>query len=294
MDLTNRFGTITLSRTIEVFAPIFVLAHNWNIDDNHEKVLACKKQYIEDALLQEFKCNRISGKVVRNPVTDDYDELVEYQLDYKATSFDIKAATNFLFSLLRKNGNPILHQLVNGDDLSCGISKKENVAEEDDIDSDICSMVDDMPLHILKKKVTELTNEKDKWDKSIAIAAKIGLLFYEKELTKPATEAAFIDEYEKWFTGIPKKTISMIYKSLPDGYRNTGSRPVTKVDCIDDDMVDTIMEASVAAGFITQKDGAKDSKELKERLEADEYEVPSDSYIKRIAGTCKRVALKNR
>lgn len=277
MDLTARFGTITLSRTLEVFAPIFVLAHNWNIDDIHEKVLACKKQYIEEALLQEVKCGRLHGKIRGRLLTDHDEEPLGYELDYKATSFDIKEATCFLFGLLRRHGNSILHQLVKEGDVGSGLSRDEDVAEENEIDSDICNSVEAMPVSTLKKKVAELSNEKVKWDKSLVIAAKVGLLFYEKGLSKPSTEKAFKAEYAKEFAGIPNKTVSLIYKSLPAEYRNLGEKPPKETNDLD-----PVIKAAVLAGAQSGERDSMNAKSLRKSLSMEGYEVPSDGVLEKI------------
>lgn len=180
-------------------------------------------------------------------------------------------------------------------------ASESTVASDDgelDLSPEDHAKIEGYALPVLKKKVKELTNEKVKWDQSITAATKVGMLFYEQELERPATEAAFKAEYKKWFGHLPASTIEKIYRSLPHQYRNRGERPTEKVEVfsrIDEDMVDTIMEASVVAGFITHKEGTdvvKDAKTLAERLEGDSFEVPAPNYLKRIVGTCKRVAEK--
>ncbi len=280
MDLTTRFGTITLSRTIEVFAPIFVLAHNWNLDDKHEKVLAGKKQYIRDILLEEVRSKRLKGKIVSNLAYDAEDEPVGYELDFTATSFDIKEATQFLFGVLRKTGSPILRQMVQGGELRGLAVPEEVVAGKDDIDANICIAVEAMPLPILKKKVKELTNEKVKWDRSIEIAAKIGLLFYEKQLAKPASEKSFVAEYEKEFQELPKlpnTAVSKIYKALPVEYRNLGGSPQQEIVAID-----PIIKAAVLAGAQSGGRNSMNVKSLRKSLSVEKYEIPDESILEKI------------
>lgn len=299
MKLYEKYPVMRLEQILDIFTSIFVILHNWNIDDTYDKVKLSKRKYIKKFLL-----NAVYDDTLYSNIADKYtaDEILEISLGghidqlviENETWLEVVPAFEMLLGKLGKSTSDLSCCLSRSDVLLSG-TPSDTDEFEDKLPEDIRTKIQNMDVPELKKKVIELTNEKIKWDKSLAIAAEIGLLFYEKGLTKPATEPAFKSEYEKWFKGIPKKTISMIYKSLPVKYRNLGVRPVEIIEnagTIDEDMVDTIMEASVAAGFITQKEGVKDFKELKERLDGDEFEVPSDNYMKRITGTCRRVAQK--
>lgn len=304
MDMVTKFPAIQLSTVIEVFAPLFALVHNWNDGDRFDQVLIAKKEFIKDTLLNEVVSGRMQGAVANKkiydldgtPIVDNKNNYLT-ELDDAATWFDMKEATSFLSNILHQQRTPFLCSLANGTEASGQASSDEGVGADDRIGEDIIQSVEAMPLPILKKKVKELSNEKVKWDRSLEVATKIGLLFYEKGLTKHATEKAFIAEYSKEFGGIPKKTVSMIYKSLPNQYRNLGERPlevVENVGLLDEETVDTILEASVVAGFITKKEGVRNIADLKDRLEGEDVVVPSDDYMKRITGSCKRVALRHK
>lgn len=297
---------IRISEVITIFLPKIMETKEWAEYDTFDSAYRDIRAMIIARIQNAVDNRNVPGKIKYVESTAYCDEfgVPEHEVDvfnsYVRTSNVINWAVTagYLGTDARANVDLALSMTGTPDTRTIEESGHSTVVPEQEAElalyGDKLEQIDNAGIPWLKKKVKELTNEKAKWDRSIEIASGIGLLFYEKELQKPATEPAFKAEYQKWFDGIPKKTVSMIYKSLPEGYRNTGTRPTTKVDGIDEDMVDTIMEASVAAGFITQKEGTKDFKELKCRLEADDYEVPPDSYIKRIVGTCKRVALKNR
>lgn len=144
----------------------------------------------------------------------------------------------------------------------------------------------------LRKKVVELTNEKVKWDRSIAVATQIGLLFYEKGLEKPVTEKLFFEEYNKYFEGLPRSTALMIYKALPPTYRNTGGSPAKVPTGADDDTVDRVIQVSTYAGYLSHKEGLDVLDELGERLAEDEYEAPTDTHLNAIKKACRKVAGK--
>lgn len=284
MDILSKFKTITLQGSIELFAPIFVLVHHWNVGEKYSDVFASKKKFIEDTLIQEVKFERIRG-VIRNKLVcnddgyhiADYDGDDAYELDYETTQFDLAEVTNLLFKAMRKNGSPVLRLMVNQVESDSRTFKDEDVSEEDGIGTDICSSVEAMPVSTLKKKVKELSNEKVKWDKSLVIAAKVGLLFYEKGLSRPATEKAFKAEYAKEFAGIPNKTVSLIYKSLPAEYRNLGEKPPKETNDLD-----PVIKAAVLAGAQSGERDSMNAKSLRKSLSMEGYEVPSYGVLEKI------------
>lgn len=123
---------------------------------------------------------------------------------------------------------------------------------------------------MVEKKVKELSNEKDKWDKSIVAAAKIGLLFYEGKLPKPATKPEFVEQFGNEFEKLPKSTVEKIYQSLPAEYRNTGGSPAKEPTGVDDVTVDNIIVVSAYAGYLTNKEGLSVFYDIEERLAEDE------------------------
>jgi len=285
MQVTDKFGQIKLKSVLDTFVPLFVLEHNWNVDDKFENVAESKRKYLHNLLLERCEQGSLNGEIKTYDVDTPhgYDEII----DMDETSFSIDETFKLLFGILLKNGSSVMSKYMGAE--AAGKIECEHVA---DIDDETQKRVDEMSIPELKKKVKELSNEKVKWDKSIEAACQVGILFFEKGIAKQATEKVFIDEFNQYFSGLPKKTISMIYKALPCEYRNTGGSPAKEAMGIDDDAVDTIIEASTFAGYLTHKEGVDVLEELQERLAEDEYEIPPDTYLKAIAGACKKVTRK--
>ena len=296
MDMLIKFPEIRLSTAIEVFAPMFVLGHHWNEGDTYPQVFENKKQFVKDTLLGAVASGQIKGdaphKVVRGddgyPILVGDNDLV-HELDVKETWFDTDEATRMLFGLLKDKKCKAFDMLA---DL---VSRKP--VEEDVIDQGIIDGVEAMPLPMLKKKVTELTNEKVKWDYSIKAATQIGLLFYEGQVEKNSSFEKFKAECKSRFNGLHGSTAKMIYDSLPDEYRNLGTKPSaaskksdSQISGLDVDAVDTLIEMAVAAGYLTMRNGVTDLQGLKGDLEADEIELLDGPYLGSVSGKCKKIA----
>lgn len=135
-------------------------------------------------------------------------------------------------------------------------------------------------LPSLRKQVSELSAEKDKWDASIEAATKIGLLFFENGIEKPISKVAFINEFAEHIgSGLHDSTIERIYKSLPTEYRQKGGRP--KKTKSGNNVVDVAaIKAAVYAGSIFETDNAKSLNKLKRSLKEGEYEIPADDILK--------------
>lgn len=148
-----------------------------------------------------------------------------------------------------------------------------------------------MTIPILKKKVAELSAEKEKWDTSIEAAVKIGLLFYENKLEKPTTKDSFIEEFaEQLGKGLPDSTIEKIYKMLPTGYKLKGGRPKKSTGASGSNTAsDSAIKAAVYAGSIYETNDAKSLDKLKKTLKEAEYEVPSDEILNKIIAAVKDI-----
>jgi len=152
--------------------------------------------------------------------------------------------------------------------------------------------IKNMSVPTLRKKVKELSDEKIKWDRSIAAATKVGLLFYEKGLERPAKEEDFKAEFKRYLDDLPGTTITRIYKSLPVSpiqYKKAGYAPTKQPAAIDDEALDMIIEAAVASGLIASEAEFKDAKELEQLFTRFEFDIPPAKYLKVISGAARRV-----
>ncbi|HCE66861.1 MAG: hypothetical protein A2X82_11615 [Geobacteraceae bacterium GWC2_55_20] len=302
-DFIRRQTDISVADAIEILTPIFLRAIQWNPDGDISKIKAEKAQFIEHTIVQFVNNKGINGNLVYYnevdnngfPIVDD-EEYVSQKLSRTRSIVDCKQLLSLFHYNFKKDYivPPELEELLNIKSFGPSPEKKPDsiTSSDNPLDEEVPQNIREMPETILRKKVAELSNEKDKWDKSITTAAKIGLLFYEKELPIPTTEDAFVSDFIKEFSGLPKKTISMIYKSLPAKYRNKGGSPPKESVGIDDDTLDLIIETAVASGLIIGDEEVKDAKELEKQLARLEFDVPPEEYLRVISGACKRVLKK--
>jgi len=146
----------------------------------------------------------------------------------------------------------------------------------------------------IKKYYGMLQVEEAKSRKAIQIATNIGLLFYEKGLDIPATSPEFLEAYKKQFAGIPMRLVKLIQESLPDKYVSFAGANSKDSEGIDDDTLDAIIEASIAAGLLCRQDEIKDAKDLEQKLTRSGFEKPPQQFLKAISGACKRVLKKQK
>ncbi|TGU71623.1 hypothetical protein E4633_15045 [Geomonas terrae] len=142
----------------------------------------------------------------------------------------------------------------------------------------------------IKKYYGMLQEEVKKLNKTIGIATRIGLLFYENNLPKPANAPIFREAYNKAFDGIPMRLVERIYNSLPEEYKSYTDRSV-KPD-INEDTLASIIDASVAAGLIRSKGELANVKELEQKLINFELEALPTEHLKGISGACRRLYKK--
>lgn len=272
---------ISVSFAIELMTPMFLRAQQWDMHDDIAKLRSDAEKFIADTI----KSNRefLNGHFVpsdpgmydRDKSMVDCKKLLElFHVNFISKRYVIPTELEEMLGITQQKES--------------NHSQNANFSSDEEPPQSITKMT----IPALRKKVAELANEKDKWDKSIVAAAKIGLLFYEKGLSKPTTEKEFVAEFSKEFDDLPKTTISKIYRSLPPEYRNKGGSPQKEASGIDDDTIDTIIEAAVAAGLIIGGEEVKDAKDLSQKLTRYEFEAPPEKYLRAISGACKRVHKK--
>lgn len=118
LNLFEKFREMPLYRAIEYFAPIFVIFHNWNVDDTTPKVRSSKNKYIKEQLIRAVEEGRIPGKIVEilaldahgNVIGDDWDP--KYVVDEKKTTIATKETIECLFELLTKNKSDIQKHII--------------------------------------------------------------------------------------------------------------------------------------------------------------------------------------
>jgi hypothetical protein len=157
-----------------------------------------------------------------------------------------------------------------------------NIFYEDIISEETILKYKDLPLPLMKQQVVMLAAEKKKSDAAIIAAVKIGLLFYEEGLSKPATKDLFIAEYKKHLDKLPSlhdTTIERIYRHLPEGYRRSlaGGKVVAEST-----ELDQIIKAAVFAGYKEGTEGDITGNDLVSALRDESYKVPEEGIIQKI------------
>jgi hypothetical protein len=131
MNLLEKFSTISLQHVIEMFTPIFVFYHNWNVDDTSAKVKRTKREFIRDKLLDASNKNIISGNLVYRDAYDKngnqmYDGYgyVETTVDYYKTTFNLEEVFNFLIEIVISNKSTLPYIIVKKDGLTSSTTTK--------------------------------------------------------------------------------------------------------------------------------------------------------------------------
>lgn len=139
---------------------------------------------------------------------------------------------------------------------------------------------------LIKKHYGMLRNDESKYRRAISVAAKIGLLFYERSLGTPTTRVAFLEAYRQEFDAIIKndELAKEIYSQLPEQYR--GSSSIKTGDPVD---MLPIVKAAVYAGSIYDTDDVKDLGKLKKELLENNYKIPSDEVLLNIIEATKDI-----
>jgi hypothetical protein len=137
----------------------------------------------------------------------------------------------------------------------------------------------------LKRHYGMLRIKESEWRRAVSIAAKIGLLFYERSLGKPTKRPAFLEAYKAEFDSMLKNdTIARyIYDNLPEEYCGGSGTPRSDTD------IGPIVKAAVYAGSIYEDKSVRDIDSLKDQLRSDEYELPSDDVLLKIIQAVKDI-----
>jgi hypothetical protein len=133
-------------------------------------------------------------------------------------------------------------------------------------------------FNALKRHYGMVRDEESKWRRAVAIAAKIGILFYERSLNIPTTKAAFLAAYKKEFDAILQNDslAKHIYRNLPDNYQGVTKAPESRLD------IDPIIKAAVLAGAQSGDRDSMNIKTLKKSLSVESYEIPSEDILEKI------------
>lgn len=306
MDLYNHLASskyISISNIITLFAPKIMEIKDWNEYDDFETRYKSTVNKLERKMAGAVRNKFADGKLVYVESSTYCDEfgipIQELNLNesYIATDNVIRWAirNNYISNTSGKTKTVITNE-QNSNDCNNKEDADNFVAYNSDCDDELPDDLNDKismaDVPWLRKKVKELTNEKVKWDKSIVAALKVGLQFIERGLTSDITKDAFAAEFANELKGLHKKTVRMIHKSLPIDCRNTGGSPCKEPECIDDETIDRIIEASIAAGLIYGAEEVKSAKDLEQKLARFEFDIPPEHHLKIISGACKRVLKK--
>jgi hypothetical protein len=137
----------------------------------------------------------------------------------------------------------------------------------------------------LKRQYGMLRGEESKWRRGVAIAAKIGLLFYERGLNKPTTRAAFLTAYKPEFDAVLQNDslAKHIYRNLPESYQGVTKAPVNPAD------IETIVKAATLGGYSVGGRDVDDLNAFKKMLSREKYIVPDDTVLEVILATVEKL-----
>lgn len=325
-ELFNRSGQVTFSTAITLLQPVYLYAHSWNKTDKVAEVVRKNEIYIcNKILIKGIDQGNIKGTYNYKAEVDGFDQPIYdqetndkiYILDLLSSWVDISSLIKYVYADIDDiNCIPVeLQQYVDDVMEEAGNeSIKLETMPNNCIDNDKYldnSLIDNEPLKYLNIKNLKLENvTKEKFDeikkyygmlqreeaksrKAIPIATNIGILFFEKGLSKPATKPEFMNAYKKEFSGIPLWAVDSIYEGLPDSYKSLAKCDNKQDACIDDDAVDAIISAAALAGFIARSEGVEALQDIKVRLAESGFEVPPDTYLKAITAVSKKLIKKN-
>ena len=301
------------SSAIPLLLHIYMDAHNWNADDYIGEVYQKKRDYVIDkVLVLNIKNKNIAGHCVYKSVFDDggypfIDEetgdLVE-KLDLEKSDVDLIGLIQYLVKdlkdisiipgelLIAAGIEPPTRNTSEVNSSGNGEINKDDVFYEDVISDETILKLMDLPLPKMKQQVAMLAAEKKKTDAAVMAAAKIGLLFCEERLQKPANEKLFVTEYKKHldkFPALHDTTIKRIYKNLPDGYRFT--RDGGQAPCDHADMRPVIKAAALAGSMANIKDSMNIGS-LKKSLSVEQYVIPPDDILEAIIAAVKNLEIE--
>lgn len=305
---------ITFYEALEVLVPLFVKVHKWNVGDDVNKIRSAKYDLLKSLFEQIVEKKYVEGEVVRdyeydidgNIIFNGYDapEQVTYlgQSTMKSSML-FRYVEGYLkhfkyaipYELLILNGKLTKENIgANGDNIEqegevLSADFEAKYPKFDDLDINNPSKE---KLQALKKKYGELRDDASKSKAAIPIATQVCQQFYEMASAGQVTEKAFVEEFAKKCSVVSKKTVSMMYKSLVSDIKSKGGSPIKEPSGIDDDMVDTVINATALTGYLSCKEGSEFLADLEERLGEDGYDIPPDTYLKAITGACKRVIKK--
>jgi len=273
-EFVTRKNYLSFNEAIKVLLPIYVNAHNWNVDETIGMVYDRKNKYILNSiLLGGINNKRLTGSIIYSEVYDSggfpvidpvYGDILE-ELNYVQSKVDLKSLLEFIVDDLKGVSNVPADLL-----LAAGVHNSLPSCQPK-VDNSIAA------------ELGTLRNEKQKWHDSIRAAVRTGMLFFEGKLPIPATKEDFMSEFkEQLGEGLPDATIEIIYKALPGKYRNRGGRP--KKTTID---VENIIRAAAYAGTLHEAPEHLTILNLKRDLKKAGITPPDDATLKIIIEAVK-------
>lgn len=284
-EFVARNENVKLSDIVPMLQMIYVNAHNWNVDDTIQSVFESKKSYaLNNVLLDNIKNNVIDGcikyEVIVDPEgypvnTDPFTGEPIPTLMQRDSYVNVKSLVKYIVDDIRDTA-VIPNELLIAAGMSIDVTDK-NCSEKSD--------------HAISRELGTLRHEKLKWDASIKAATEIGLLFYKDELPKPATMEEFIAEFNSRVGGLPNTTVEMIFKALPEDYKQKTKRKKisTVATGISSEDLSTAIKAAVYAGSLFETPDAKDVKRLTELLNEYEYQIPPEPVLQKIIEAVKAI-----
>jgi len=304
-ELIKKRRLTRFSSVIPLLLPIYMDAHVWNDDDYVAEVYERKRKYIIDKILLLYTKNNNIDCTPRYKWTldDKGDPRINGETGEPIQELDLQESDVDLVELIRCMVNDHKDRLTFPDELliaagiqppnATGIQKRIEVDSETEGADDKYPVYKDLKFvglpknkfDDLKRHYGMLRDEESKWRRAIAIAAKIGILFYERNLDKPTNRDAFLAEYKAEFDTILKNdTVAKhIYSSLPEHYRGGKGGRENTVDIV------PIIKAAVYAGSIYDTDDVKYLETLKSDLAGHQYRVPPDEILMKIIEATKDI-----
>lgn len=290
------YETLTIEKIAEMLATHKLADKEYASEVDYDMHKSKCVSEMQDILYNNIKGNRL--KLYSEPVTcvDSYGDIIEVPDQY-INSLNLSEFIAFAQSIELAYPPEIV---VNNTKSSVApeipavetIPVKQEVDLDDVISDETILKLKELSLPQLKQQVVMLATERNKWDASMLAATKIGILFYEGGLPKPATLEVFISEYKKHLDALPNlpdTAIKKIYKYLPDGYRHSKSGGRATKDKSQTVDINPIIKAAVYAGSMHETSESKKLPKLKAMLAEYEYSIPSDEVLLKIIEAVKDI-----
>jgi hypothetical protein len=299
----SNFDTWTLAEALNILSELALDDLTCSDQDYYNKLLEEKRSIYRRKLKDSLDV--FYDNIVYHPTSEEFCDIDEYgdyipYVNFNKTTVEVKRLIRWLYSENPNLPEEFIKLIAGrqGNDTKSDDKHSDTPKETSDEGGDIkypdykgvkFDELDKKKFDELKKYYKMLQLEESKWRRSITIAAKIGLLFYERSLNKPTTRPAFLEKYKQEFDSMLKNdtVANHIYDNLPEEYRGGSGTPV----CVPD--FDVIINAATFAGAQAGDRESMNIISLKKSMKLENIAQPSDDVIEKIIVSVKQLDIED-